>query len=91
MNGNYTLCAMPHNKIQQILEIVVYLLCMYCNFIQNDCKLDFKQDDITYSDWRYKMILSILSVKQTNDKEINNDDEVTLSTINMKWNNKQKI
>jgi hypothetical protein len=36
------------------------------------------------------MILSILSVKPTNDKEINNDDEVTPSAINMKWNNKQK-
>ncbi len=36
------------------------------------------------------MILSFLSVKPTNDKEINNDDKVTLSTINMKWNNKQK-
>jgi hypothetical protein len=36
------------------------------------------------------MILSILSVKPTNDKEKNNNDEVTLSTINMKWNNKQK-
>ncbi len=36
------------------------------------------------------MILSILSVKPTNDKEINKDDEVTLSAINMKWNNKQK-
>ncbi len=34
------------------------------------------------------MILSILSVKPTNDKEINNNDEVTLSAINMKWNNK---
>ncbi len=36
------------------------------------------------------MILSILSVKPTNDKENNNYDEVTLSAINMKWNNKQK-
>ncbi len=36
------------------------------------------------------MILSVLLVKPTNDKEINNDDEVTLSAINMKWNNKMK-
>jgi hypothetical protein len=36
------------------------------------------------------MILSILSVKPTNDKEINKDDKVTLSAINMKWNNIQK-
>ncbi len=63
---------------------------MYCNFIQNDCKLDFKQDDITNSDSRDRMILSILLVKPTNDKEINNNDDITLSAINMKWNNKQK-
>ncbi len=36
------------------------------------------------------MILSILLVKPTNDKEKNNNDEVTLSAIKMKWNNKQK-
>ncbi len=36
------------------------------------------------------MILSILSVKPKNDKAKNNDDEVTLSAIKMKWNNKQK-
>jgi hypothetical protein len=65
-------------------------VCMYCNFILNDCKLDFSQNDITYSNWRDRMILSILSVKPKNDKENNNDDEVTLSTIRMKWNNKQK-
>ncbi len=65
-------------------------VCMYCDFILNDCKLDFKQDNITNSDWRDRMILSILSVKPTNDKEKNNYDKVTLSAINMKWNNKQK-
>jgi hypothetical protein len=37
------------------------------------------------------MILSILTVKPTNDKENNNNDEVTLSAINMKWKYKQKI
>ena len=36
------------------------------------------------------MILLILSIKPKNDKEKNNDDEVTLSAIKMKWNNKQK-
>jgi SET domain-containing protein len=36
------------------------------------------------------MILSILLVKPKNDKEKNNNDEVTLSAIKMKWNNKQK-
>ncbi len=63
---------------------------MYCNFILNDCKLDFKQDNITNSDWRDRMILSFLSVKPMNDKEKNNNDKVTLITIKMKWNNKQK-
>ncbi len=36
------------------------------------------------------MILSILSVKPKNDKEKNNNDEVILSEIKMKWNIKQK-
>jgi hypothetical protein len=36
------------------------------------------------------MILSILLVKPTNDKEKNNNDKVTLSEVNIKWNNKQK-
>jgi hypothetical protein len=36
------------------------------------------------------MILSILLVKPKNDKEKNNNDEVTLSVLKMKWNNKQK-
>jgi hypothetical protein len=36
------------------------------------------------------MILSILSVKLKNDKENNNNDEVALSAIKMKWNNKEK-
>ncbi len=36
------------------------------------------------------MILSILLVKLANDKEKNNNDEVTLSAIKMKWNNKQR-
>ena len=36
------------------------------------------------------MILSILLVKPTNDKEKTKNDKVTLSAIKMKWNNKQK-
>ena len=35
------------------------------------------------------MILSILSVKPKVDKEKNNNGKVSLSTIKMKWNNKQ--
>jgi hypothetical protein len=36
------------------------------------------------------MILPILSVEPKNDKENNNNDKVSLSTIKRKWNNKQK-
>ncbi len=42
MNGNYILCAMSHNKIQQILQFVVYLYAciaissfMIANLISN--------------------------------------------------------
>jgi hypothetical protein len=84
-----TMCNVPQQDTTNTTGCGVFV-CMYFNFIQNDCKLDFKQDDITNSGWRDRMILSILSVKPTNDKEINNDDEVTLSAINMKWKNKQK-
>jgi Ulp1 family protease len=86
----YTMCNVPQQDTTNTTECGVFV-CMYCNFILNDCKLDFKQDNITNSDWRERMILSILSVKPTNDKEKNNNDKVTLSAIKMNWNNKQKI
>jgi hypothetical protein len=54
-------------------------------------QIDFSQKDITNSNWRDRMILSILLVKPKNDKDNNNDDEVSLGIIKMKWNNKQKI
>ena len=83
------MCNVPQQDKSNTTDCGVFV-CMYCNFILNDCKLDFKQDNITNSDWRDRMILSILSVKPTNDKEKNNNDAVTLSAIKMKWNNKQK-
>ncbi len=83
-----TMCNVPQQDTTNTTDCGVFVC--YCDFILNDCKLDFKQDDITNSDWRYRMILSILLVKPTNEKEKNNDDKVTLSTIKMKWNNKQK-
>ncbi len=43
-------------------------ICMCCDFILNDCKLEFGQEDITNGNWREKMILSILSVKQKKTK-----------------------
>ncbi len=85
----YTMCNVPQQDTTNTTDCGVFV-CMYCNLILNNCKLDFKQDDITNSDWRDRMILSILLAKPTNDREKNNDDEVTLSTIKMKWNNKQK-
>jgi Ulp1 family protease len=85
----YPMCNVPQQDKTNTTDCGVFV-CMYCNFILNDCKLDFKQDDITNSDWRDRMILSILSVKPTNDKEKNNDGKVTLSAIKMQWNNKLK-
>ncbi len=84
-----TMCNVPQQDTTSTTDCGVFV-CMYCNFILNDCKLDFKQDNITNSDWRDRMILSILLVKPTNDKEKNNNDEVTLSATKMKQNNKQK-
>ncbi len=85
----YTMCHVPQQDTKNTTDCCVFV-CMYCYFILNDCKLDFKQDNITNSDWRDRMILSILLVKPTNHKEKNNGDKVTLSTIKMKLNNKQK-
>ncbi len=86
----YTMCKVTQQNTTNTTDCRVFV-CMHCDFILNDCKLDFSQNDITISHWRDRMILSILSVKPKNDKEDNNDDKVTLSTIKMKWNNKQKI
>jgi hypothetical protein len=85
----YTMCNVPQQDTTNTTDCGVFV-CMYCDFILNDCKLDFKHVNNTNSGWRDRMILSILSVKPTNDKEKSNDDEVTLSAIKMKWNNKQK-
>ena len=85
----YTMCKIPQKDTTDTTDCGVFV-CMYCNFILNDCKLDFNQDNITSSHWRDRMILSILSVKPKNDSKKNNDDKVTLSAIKMKWNNKQK-
>jgi Ulp1 family protease len=87
----YTMCKVPQHDTTNTTDCGVLFVCMYCDFILNNCKLDFSQNNITNSNWRDRMILSILSVNPKNDKENNNNDEVTLSTIKMKWNNKQKI
>jgi len=79
----YTMCKVPQQDKMDTIDCGVFV-CMYCDFILNDCQLDFKQDDITNSEWRDRMILSILLVKPTNDKEKNNDDKVTLSAMKIK-------
>jgi Ulp1 family protease len=85
----YTMCNVPQQDTTNTTDCGVFV-CMYCDLILNDCKLEFNQEDITNSHWRDKMILSILSVKPNNDKKKNNNDKVTLSAIKMKWSNKQK-
>ncbi len=72
----YTMCNVHQQDTTNTAECGVFV-CMYCKFILNDWKLHFKQEDITNSDWRDRMILSILSVKSTNDKEKNKYDKVT--------------
>ncbi len=79
----YTMCNAPQQDTTNTTDCGVFV-CIYCNFILNDYKLDFNQEDITNSHWRDRMILSILSVKLNNDKEKNNGDKVTPSAINMK-------
>ncbi len=85
----YTMCKVPQQDKTSTTDCGVFV-CMYCNFILNDSKLDLSQNNITNSNWRERMILSILSVKPKNDKENNNNEEVAISAIKMKWNSKQK-
>ncbi len=83
------MCKVPQQNTTNTTDCVVFV-SMYCNFILNYCKLDFRQNNITNSNWRDRMILSILLIKPKNDKDNNNGDKVALSTIKMKWNNKHK-
>jgi Ulp1 family protease len=64
----YTMCKAPQQDTTHTTDCGVFV-CMYCDFILNDCKLDFNQEDITDSHWRDRMIFSILLVKQKDDKE----------------------
>ncbi len=83
-----SICKDPQQDTTNTKDCGVFV-CMYCDFILNDCKLDFSQDNITNSNWRERMILSILLVKPKKDKESNNNYEVTISAIKMMWNHKQ--
>ncbi len=54
-----TNCNVPQ---QQNTEDRGICVCLYSEFILNDCTLDFTQDDIRNGEWRKKMVLSILSI-----------------------------
>lgn len=54
-----TNCNVPQQENTEDCGIFV---CLYCEFILNDCSLDFTQDDIRNGEWRKKMVLSILSI-----------------------------
>ncbi len=69
----YTMCKVPQQDTTNTTDCGVFV-CMYCNLILNDYKLDFSQNNITNSNWRDRTILSILLDKPKNDKENNNDD-----------------
>jgi Ulp1 family protease len=44
----YTMCNVPKQDRTNITDCGVFV-CMYCNFILNDCKLDSNQDDMSNS------------------------------------------
>ena len=44
-------------------------VCMFCEYILNGCKLNFKQDDVMEGSWRQKMILSILTLCNVNGND----------------------
>jgi hypothetical protein len=54
---------------QENTEDCGIFVCLYCEFILNDCALDFTQDDIRNGEWHKKMVLSILSI-DNNDNDI---------------------
>ncbi len=47
----YTMCNVPQQDTTNTTNCSVFV-CMYCNFILNDCKLDLNQDNITNIHWR---------------------------------------
>jgi hypothetical protein len=66
-----TMCNVPQQDNTKDCGIFV---CLYCDFILNECALDFTQDDIRYGEWRKKMVLSILSMNN-NDNDVSNPVE----------------
>ena len=72
----YTMCNVPQQDTTNTTDCGVFV-CIYCNFILNDCKLDFSQNDINNSNWRDRLILLILLVKPKNDKENNSKRSIS--------------
>jgi sentrin-specific protease 1 len=67
----WELKSMDKNDIPQqenVSDCGVFI-CMFCDYILNGCKLNFKQDDIMEGSWRQKMILSILTTCGDNDND----------------------
>ena len=62
-----SLCDAPQQDNTEDCGIFV---CLYCELILHDLDLTFTQDQIKKGNWRKKMILSILSIKD----DIRNDD-----------------
>jgi histone-lysine N-methyltransferase SETD2 len=54
-----TMCNVPQQDNTTDCGIFV---CLYCDFILNDCALKFNQGDIKNGEWRKKIVLSILSI-----------------------------
>jgi hypothetical protein len=85
-----SMCKVPQQEKTNTTDCGVFV-CMYCNFILNDCELDFSQKDITNGNWQEKMILSIMLVKPRKNKDSNNNDKVTISGIQMAGTQNRKI
>jgi hypothetical protein len=63
-----TMCNVPQQDNTNDCGIFV---CLYCDFILNNCALDFNQNDIRYGEWRKKIVLSILSINDNVDNIFN--------------------
>ncbi len=70
-----TMCDVPQQDNTKDCGIFV---CLYCDFILNDCALDFDQNDIRCGEWHKKIVLSILSINNDDD---DNSDPVIASHL----------
>jgi hypothetical protein len=70
-----TMCNVPQQDNTKDCGIFV---CLYCDFILNDCALDFDQNHIRCGGWHKKIMLSILSI---NNDDSNNSDPAIASHL----------